>query len=38
MTDCITKPQLFSSLGSQKIQADFNGGRLTSDSRGIALT
>jgi hypothetical protein len=30
MTDCTTQPLLFSSLGSKKIQADFNGGSLTS--------
>jgi len=36
MTDCITQPLLFSSLGTKKIQADFNGGHLTSDA-GVLL-
>jgi len=37
MTDCTTEPLLFSSLGSQKIQADFRGGQLTSDAGGLLL-
>jgi hypothetical protein len=36
MTDCNTQSLLFSSLGSKKIHADFNGGNLTSDA-GAAL-
>jgi len=37
MTDCTTQPLLFSSLGSQKIQADFQGGALTSDAGALLL-
>ncbi|RPJ23384.1 MAG: IS1380 family transposase [Planctomycetaceae bacterium] len=37
MTDCITEPLLFSSLKRQKIQADFRGGRLTSDGGAVLL-
>lgn len=37
MTDCTAQPLLFSSLGRQKIAADFNGGRLTSDAGGLLL-
>jgi hypothetical protein len=37
MTDCSTKPLLFSSLGSRKIQADFNGGSLTSGAGALLL-
>jgi len=37
MTDCITQPLLFSSLKSKKIQADFNGGTLTSDAGALLL-
>jgi len=37
MTDCNTQPLLFSSLGSKKIQADFNGGSLTSDAGALLL-
>ena len=37
MTDCNTQPLLFSSLGSRKIQADFNGGSLTSDAGALVL-
>jgi hypothetical protein len=37
MTDCNTNPILFSSLGSKKIQADFNGGSLTSDAGALLL-
>ena len=37
MTDCITQPLLFSSLGTKKIQADFNGGHLTSDAGMLLL-
>ena len=37
MTECTRQPLLFSSLGSQKIVADFDGGRLTSDAGGLLL-
>jgi hypothetical protein len=37
MTDCSTQPLLFSSLGSRKIQGDFNGGSLTSDAGALLL-
>lgn len=37
MTDCNTNPLPFSSLGSRKIQADFNGGSLTSDAGALLL-
>lgn len=37
MTDCNTQPLLFSSLGRKKIQADFNGGSLTSDAGALLL-
>ncbi len=37
MTDCTTKPLLFSSLRSQKIQADFNSDSLTSDAGALLL-
>jgi hypothetical protein len=37
MTNCTTQPLLFSSLGSKKIQADFNGGSLTSDAGALLL-
>lgn len=37
MTDCNTNPLLFSSLGRKKIQADFNGGSLTSDAGALLL-
>lgn len=37
MTDCNRQPALFSSLKSQKIVADFDGGRLTSDGGGLLL-
>jgi len=37
MTDCTTQPLLFSRLGSKKIQADFNGGKLTSDAGALLL-
>jgi len=37
MTDCNTQPLLFSSLGSKKIHADFNGGSLTSDAGAVLL-
>jgi len=37
MTECNRQPLLFSSLKSQKIVADFNGGRLTSDGGGLLL-
>jgi len=37
MTECNRQPVLFSSLKSQKIVADFNGGQLTSDAGGLLL-
>ena len=37
MTECITEPITFSSLSRQKIQAEFNGGRLTSDGGALLL-
>ena len=37
MTDCNRQAVLFSSLGRQKIQADFAGGSLTSDAGGLLL-
>lgn len=37
MTDCNRQPALFSSLKSQRIVADFDGGRLTSDGGGLLL-
>jgi len=37
MTDCNLKTLHFTSLGRQKIQADFNGGRLTSDTGMLLL-
>lgn len=37
MTECNRQPLLFSSLGSQKVVADFAGGRLTSDAGGLLL-
>lgn len=37
MTECNRQPLLFSSLGSQKVVADFDGGRLTSDAGGLLL-
>jgi hypothetical protein len=37
MTNCIRQPLLFSSLKSKKIQADFNGGTLTSDAGALLL-
>jgi hypothetical protein len=37
MTDCTTEPLLFSSLKRQNIQADFGGGRLTSDGGALLL-
>ena len=37
MTECNDPPLLFSSLGRQKIVADFNGGMLTSDAGGLLL-
>jgi hypothetical protein len=36
-TDCTTEPLLFASLKRQKIQADFRGGRLTSDGGALLL-
>lgn len=37
MTDCNTNQLLFASLGRKKIQADFNGGSLTSDAGALLL-
>ena len=37
MTQCNRQPLLFSSLKPQKIMADFDGGRLTSDAGGLLL-
>lgn len=37
MTDCTQKTLPFSSLGRKKIQADFNGGTLTSDAGVLIL-
>jgi len=37
MTDCNTRPLLFSNLKNKKIQADFNGGSLTSDAGAVLL-
>ena len=37
MTECITDPFTVSSLSRRKIQADFNGGKLTSDGGGLLL-
>jgi hypothetical protein len=37
MTDCNTQPLLFSNLKNKKIQADFNGGSLTSDAGATLL-
>jgi hypothetical protein len=37
MTDCTTEPLLFASLKRQSIQADFGGGRLTSDGGALLL-
>ena len=37
MTDCTTEPLTFSRLKRQNVQADFRGGRLTSDGGGLLL-
>ncbi len=37
MTECTCKSLSFSSLSRQKIVADFDGGRLTSDAGGLLL-
>lgn len=37
MTECNRQSLLFSSLNSQKIMANFDGGRLTSDAGGLLL-
>ena len=37
MTECNRKPLSFSSLSRRKIQAAFDGGRLTSDAGGLLL-
>ena len=37
MTDCTQRPLPFSSVGKKKIQADFEGGLLTSDVGALLL-
>ncbi len=37
MTDCTTEPLWFAGLKRQNIQADFRGGRLTSDGGALLL-
>ena len=37
MTECNNQPMLFSSLDRKKIQADFNGGQITSDAGALLL-
>ena len=37
MTECNNQPMLFSSLHRKKIQADFNGGQITSDAGALLL-
>ena len=37
MTECNNQPMLFSSLKRKKIQADFNGGQITSDAGALLL-
>ena len=37
MTECNGLPLEFSTLGRQKIHADFNGARLTSDAGAVLL-
>ena len=37
MTDCNRQRLLFSSLDLKKVQADFNGGALTSDAGAVLL-
>ena len=37
MTDCNRQPALFSSLKSQKVVADFDGGQLTTEGGGLLL-
>jgi hypothetical protein len=37
MTDCNIQPMLFASLNHKKIQADFNGGSITSDAGALLL-
>jgi len=37
MTDCNTQPLFFSNLKNKKIQADFNGGCLTSDAGALLV-
>lgn len=37
MTDCTRQPLLFSSLGRQKVVADFTGGHLSSDGGAVLL-
>ena len=37
MTDCNIQPLLFASLNHKKIQADFNGGSITSDAGALLL-
>jgi len=37
MTDCIRQPLLLTRLGTKKVEADFNGGHLTSDAGMLLL-
>jgi hypothetical protein len=37
MTDCNIQTMLFASLNHKKIQADFNGGNITSDAGALLL-
>jgi len=37
MTDCNAQPMLFSNLGRRRVQADFDGGTLTSDAGALLL-
>ncbi len=37
MTDCISEPLHFSTLGSRTVVADFQGGRITSDAGALLL-
>jgi hypothetical protein len=37
MTECIPTPFAFQDLGSRTVQADFNGGRITSDAGALLL-
>ncbi len=37
MTDCHREPMLFSNLGRRRVQADFDGGSLTSDAGALLV-